>query len=244
MLVFHLVAWALFRPATLADASSTEIPMTLYTDNSCKDASTTAANVSLNLDVCTVTPGLGSFVLNPFPCSSGSVIGYVFSDTACGNANQNNLFKGGGDGANPHCYGPIKGDLAAVMLSCDQNTPKQPSSTTTIKVGPIATGASITSPSSSSTTKGASSDGSSSSSSSSNDSGTPGSSSSGWKSLNSGTRVGIIVALSVGIPLLTISGIYKERKRRAQGSHGIAMRPNLVHTSYSVSSTHYERFAR
>lgn len=147
--------------------------MNLYTDNSCNQASTTAANVSLSLDVCTVTPGLGSFVLSPFPCSSGSVIGYVFSDTACGNANQDNLFKGGGgDGnGNSHCYGPIHGDLAAVMLSCDQNTPGQPSSTTTVNVGPIATGATPTSPSS--TANGASNDGSS----SNNDSGTPRSSS-------------------------------------------------------------------
>lgn len=237
MLVFLLVAWALFRPVTLADASSTEIPMTLYTDNSCKDASTTAANVSLNLGVCTVTPGLGSFVLNPFPCSSGSVIGYVFSDTACGNANQNNLFRGGGDdGVNPHCYGPIKGGLAAVMLSCEQNTPKQPTSTTTINVGPIATGASITSPSS--TANVTSSDGSSSSS---NDSGTP-RSSSGWKSLNSSTRIGIIVALSVGIPLLTICGIYEERKRRAQGSHKIAMRPYPVQSAFVIESFRSERF--
>lgn len=209
MLVFLLSAWVLFCQATLADASSTEIPMTLYTDNSCKDPSNTTANASLKLDVCNVTPGLGSFVLNSFPCSSGSVIGYVFSDTACGNLNQNNLFKGGG-GANPHCYGPISGGLAALMLSCNQNTPGQPSSTTTINVGPIATGASKTSPSS--TSNGASSDGSSYSS---NDSGTPRSSSSGWNSLNSGTRIGIIVALSVGIPLLIVCGVTRKTTQKS-----------------------------
>jgi hypothetical protein len=220
-----LVAWALLRAATLANASATEIPMTLYTDNSCDDPSTTAANVSLNIDVCVVTPGLGSFVLEPFPCSSGSVITYVFSDTACGNVAEDSVFRGGGnDGDNANCYGPIKGDLAAIMLSCNQDTPGQPSSTTTIDVGPVATGASPTSISSTATSGSGNGDGSSPSSSSSSGtgsgSGSSSSNASGWNSLDLGTRIGIIVALAVGIPPILI-GIYtihlqkkkKERKK-------------------------------
>lgn len=225
MLVF-LIVWALLCPATWAGADGTEIPITLYTDNTCLDVSTTATNVSLNLDVCTVTPGLGSYVLNPFPCSSGSVIGYVFSDTACGNSDQSNLFRGGGgDGSNPHCYGPIYGGLAALMLSCKQNTPGQPSSTTTINVGPIAAGASPTS--TSSTAKGSGGDGSSStngssgggsSSTSATSIASSSSSPSGsWNSLDYGARIGIIVALAVGIPpiLLGIYAIYMKKKKKA-----------------------------
>jgi hypothetical protein len=81
-----LLAWVLIRSAILTRAGGTGIPITLYTDNACGTPSTTAANVSLEIGVCTVTPGLGSFHLQPYPCSSGSVANYVFSDTACGQA--------------------------------------------------------------------------------------------------------------------------------------------------------------
>ena len=241
LVVVLVVAGALLRAATLANASATEIPMTFYTDNSCDDASSTAAAVSVNIDVCVVTPGLGSFVLDPFPCSSGSVIAYVFGDTACGNVAEDSIFRGGGgDGTNDNCYGPIKGDLAAIMLSCKQDTPGQPSSTTTIDVGPVATGASPTSISTSSTATsgsgggGGSSPSSSSSSSSGTGSGSASSSSnpSGWDSLDLGTRIGIMVALAVGIPPILI-GIYtirlqkkKKERRRAEEeamSHGTPM---------------------
>lgn len=231
-----LVAWALLRAATLANASATEIPMTLYTDNSCDDPSTTAANVSLNIDVCVVTPGLGSFVLEPFPCSSGSVITYVFSDTACGNVVEGGVTRGGDGSNNDNCYGLIQGDLAAIMLSCNQDTPGQPSSTTTIDVGPVATGASPSSTSSTATSSSGGGDGSSPSSSSSSGTGSgSGSSSSssiasGWNSLDFGTRIGIIVALAVGIPPILL-GIYtihlqkkkKERRKAEEEAHGMPM---------------------
>lgn len=198
-----LVAWALLRAATLANASATEIPMTLYTDNSCDDPSTTAANVSLNIDVCVVTPGLGSFVLEPFPCSSGSVTTYVFSDTACGNVAGSPTRGGGGDGTNDNCYGLLTGDIAAIMLSCDQTSPGQPTSTTTINVGPIATGGSN---SSTSSTTG-SGDGSSSSS----DSSSP---ASGWNSLSLPVRI-VIVAVSVSVLSAILGGSYKNHRRNA-----------------------------
>ena len=219
MLIF-LSACALLISATLAGADGTEIPLILYTDNGCKVPSTTAANVSLNLNVCAVTPGLGSYMLNSFPCPSGVVIAYAFADTACGN--QHTVFEG-----LSNCYYPLKGALAAVMLSCDQNTPGPPSSTTTIDVGPVAT---VGTPKSSSAADSGSENGHGSSPTHSTTStpttpsnpsstGTGIVSPSGWKSLDLGTRIGIIVSLCVGIPpiIIALYALYQKR-RRAQMS--------------------------
>jgi hypothetical protein len=137
MLVFAL---AILR-AALVGASATEIPITLYRDNNCVDPSTTASNISLNINACVVTPGLGSFDLKPFPRSSGSVKNYVFTDRACGQLDYDYFSNGDLRGSNS-CYGRIDGDVAAVMLSCNQETPGEPISTTTITVGVVATGVS------------------------------------------------------------------------------------------------------
>ena len=80
-------AYLLIYIAILTHAGGTDIPLDFYTDNACAVPSTTAANISLELGVCSVTPGLGSFVLQPYPCSSGDVVQYAFSDTACGQPN-------------------------------------------------------------------------------------------------------------------------------------------------------------
>lgn len=242
-----LGALALLRAATLANASATEIPMTLYTDNGCENPSTTAANVSLNIDVCVVTPGLGSYILEPFPCSSGSVVSYVFTDTACGNVAQDTVFRGGGVfGGNDNCYGPTGGDMAAIMLSCNQDTPGQPSSTTTIDVGPVATGASPTSTSSTATSDSGAGGGSSSSSSSSSGTGFgSGSSSSysasGWNSLDLGTRIGIIIALAVGVPPILL-GIYTLRLQKRRKEQKKAEEEALAHgtpmQTYPFPHTH------
>jgi hypothetical protein len=186
--------------ATLTHAGGTDIPLDFYTDNACATPSTTAANISLELGVCSVTPGLGSFVLQPYPCSSGDVVQYAFSDTACGQPKSASRTSIEG-----YCYAEAEGgDIAAIMLSCDQTSPGQPTSTTTITVGPIATGGSN---SSTSSTTG-SGDGSSSSS----DSSSP---ASGWNSLSLPVRIVIIVGVSVSVLSAILGGSYEKRRRNA-----------------------------
>ena len=186
--------------ATLTHAGGTDIPLDFYTDNACAAPSTTAANISLEVGVCAVTPGLGSFVLEPYPCSSGDVVQYAFSDTACGQPHSASLTSIEG-----YCYAELEGgDIAAIMLSCDQTSPGHPTSTTTIAVGPIATGGSNSS-TSSTTGNG---DGSSFSS-------DPDSPTSGWNSLSLPVRIVIIVGVSVGVLSAILGGSYKKRRSNA-----------------------------
>ncbi|KAI4152639.1 MAG: hypothetical protein LQ340_002796 [Diploschistes diacapsis] len=115
-------------------AGGTSIPIALYTDIHCDTPSTLHPNASLSLGVCAVTPGLGSISLPAYPCTSGDVHVWAFADTSCGN--QDDIFSLGNDcdgRANPGAY-------AAIMLNCDSNSPGTPTATTTIDVGPIATG--------------------------------------------------------------------------------------------------------
>ena len=200
-----IFACLLIYIATLTHAGGTDIPLDFYTDNACATPSTTAANISLELGVCSVTPGLGSFVFQPYPCISGDVVQYAFSDTACGQLNSASRTGTG------YCYALVEGgDIAAIMLSCDQTSPGQPTSTTTITVGPIATGGSN---SSTSSTTG-SGDGSSSSSSNSS------SPTSGWNSLSLPVRIVIIVGVSVGVLSVIAGGSYRRRGRNAARATG------------------------
>ena len=235
-----LFVWALIRSVTLTYAGGTNIPITLYTDNACETPSTTAANISLNLGVCVVTPGLGSFELEPFPCPSGSVANYVFSDTACGQVDENSYYRGGNNG---YCYAPYTGDMAALMLSCDQTDPGQPTSTTTIDVGPVATGGASTSAASSPspTVDGGDGDGSSnngtnttSGSDSSSDSSSLGS---GWDSLNYAARIGIIVSLAMGIPTILI-GLFALWQKR-QSDRRKAQKAALIHGTPMPTSRYF-----
>ncbi|OCT53324.1 hypothetical protein CLCR_10665 [Cladophialophora carrionii] len=224
-----LVTGAL-RFSTYASASGTLIPITFYTnfgfDSGCTTPSTLATNISLELGACVVTPGLGSFHLSPFPCASGSVQNYVFTDTACGQVSRD--YYRGGDGS---CYTAYYGAMAAIMLSCDQESPEPPTATTTIPVAAVATGASS---STSSTTPSSSNEGgddSSATSTSTTDtsSSSASASASEWNSLDLGTRIGIIVSLAVGVPpiTLTIYMILQKRRRKADEqqaqAHGTPM---------------------
>jgi len=202
-----IFACLLIYIATLTHAGGTDIPLDFYTDNACATPSTTAANISLEIGVCSVTPGLGSFVFQPYPCISGDVVQYAFSDTACGQLNSASRTGTG------YCYALVEGgDIAAIMLSCDQTSPGQPTSTTTITVGPIATGGSN---SSTSSTTG-SGDGSSSSSSNSS------SPTSGWNSLSLPVRIVIIVGVSVGVLSVIAGGSFGRRRRNAAQATGHA----------------------
>jgi len=206
------VAWVLLSSAQLA-RSSTAIPLTLYTDHACSTPSASNPNVTLGLNVCAVTTGLESFVLSPFPCTSGNVAQWVFADVACGDVS-NAYYHGAGN--NNYCYAAYDGAIAAVMLTCDgdayETEPSRPTSTTTIAVGPVATaGASTAAPAAPSTSSGSTGTGGGPGASTSN------SVASGWNSLDLGTRIGIIVALAVGIPPILI-GLYtiRMKKRRDQ----------------------------
>ncbi|EXJ63934.1 hypothetical protein A1O7_00269 [Cladophialophora yegresii CBS 114405] len=228
MLVLFVACALLF--STYACADGTLIPITFYTNfgfsGGCTTPSTLATNVSLEIGVCVVTPGLGSFHLGLFPCASGSVQQYVFTDTACGQLSSD-YYSGVDD-----CYVAYYGAMAAIMLSCNQESPEPPSATTTIPVAAIATGASS---SSTSSTTSASSNGGGDNSSPSGTSSSPSpsssSSASGWSSLDLGTRIGIIVSLAVGIPpiILGIYTILQRRKRKADDqlaqAQGTPMQP-------------------
>ena len=174
-------------------ASGFDIPITLYTDTDCVTPSTSATNVSLGIGVCAVTPGLSSFHLGSFPCLSGSVRYYIFGDTACGHTT---------DFTDHYadCHSAIEGGLAAVMLSCNQEDPEQPSSFTTINVGPIATAASSTLPAAT----GGGGDDYPNSGSGSGSSPESSPEAHGWDSLSLGTKLGIIISLAVGVPPILI----------------------------------------
>ena len=209
----YFIALALLSWPQLA-RSSTGTFLSLYTDQACSTPSATNPNVTLGLNVCAVTTGLESFILLPAPCTSGDVAVWMFTDVACGNtASVLDWYHGAGD--NNYCWAAFNGAMAAVMLTCDADTsetePSRPTSTTTIAVGPVANAAT-------STTEGESTANtavpSTSSSATSTDGSTADSKASGWNSLDRGTRIGIIVAIAVGVPPILIGLYALQRQRR------------------------------
>jgi hypothetical protein len=161
---------------------ATEIPLSLYTDESCLTPSTSAPNITLGLNVCTVTTGLESFILPVIPCINGNVAVWGFTDNVCAN-----LGTGSWEISATHCYtSSSNGAIAAIMLTCDANTdetkPSAATATTTVSVGPVANSY----PTSTSTP-----------SSSSGDNSTPNSNTSPWDNLKIGARVGIFVVASL-----------------------------------------------
>ena len=161
---------------------ATEIPLSLYTDESCLTPSTSAPNITLGLNVCTVTTGLESFILPVTPCISGNVAVWGFTDNACANLGTSSW-----EISTKHCYASSSnGAIAAIMLTCDANAdetePSAAMATTTVSVGPVANSY----PTSTSTP-----------SSSSGNNSTPNSNTSPWDNLKIGARVGIIVVASL-----------------------------------------------
>jgi hypothetical protein len=197
-------------------ARGLDIALMLYTDHACSTPSASNPNVTLGLNVCAVTTGLESFILTPVPCTSGNVANWVFSDVACGDVSSA-YYRGAND--NNDCYAAYDGAMAALMLTCDgdvdETEPSRPTSTTTIAVGPVATrGASMTAPAAPSSTSSASGP---TGTGGNNGSSTTSSGGSWWNSLDSNTRIGIIVALAVGIPLIGLYCIYKKKKKDRRG---------------------------
>jgi hypothetical protein len=212
-----LAMFTFFITLALLAHRSTGVSLSLYTDQSCTTPSATNPNVTLGLNVCAVTTGLESFILLPSPCTSGDVAAWMFNDIACGNpAGFMDWYHGAG--GNDYCWATFHGAMAAVMLTCDANKdetyPSRPTSTTTIAVGPVAN------PPASATTGGGAtagpSTGSSSSETSTGESGsttTGNSTATGWSSLDLGTRIGIIVAICVGVPPIIIGLIALKKQR-------------------------------
>ncbi|KIM95699.1 hypothetical protein OIDMADRAFT_33784 [Oidiodendron maius Zn] len=178
---------------------ATEIPLSLYTDESCLTPSTSAPNITLGLNVCTVTTGLESFILPVTPCISGNVAVWGFTDNACAN-----LGTGSWEISATHCYASSSnGAIAAIMLTCDANAdetePSAATATTTVSVGPVANSypTSTTTPSSSSDS-------------------TPNSNTNPWDNLKIGTRVGIIVVASLAGLCFTYLVVRRVRNPPAQ----------------------------
>ena len=198
-----LLAASLALTSTLRTtaAAGTPIPLDLYTDPSCHHPSTISPNVSLALDTCAVTPGLGSVVLNPYPCTSGDVRVrvYAYSDTSCGTQDDIEA------GLESRCMERLgEGVYAAIVLSCDQEgNPGTPTATTTINVAPVATGASGS--------NGTAASGTDSSSSSSTSGPT-----SGWNSLSSGAKIGVYVG--AGIVAVVVIAVCWGRRSGSQSA--------------------------
>ena len=191
----------------------TPIPISLYTDIECETPSALHSNASIALGVCAVTPGLGSVDLNPFPCTSGDVKVWAFSDTACGK--QDDIFILGSN-----CFGRANsGAYAAIMLSCDADEPGQPTATTTIQVGSVATGGPApTSTQDAGGTSGSSGSTSPSSSPSESSSSSSSSSSSGWDGLSVGAKAGIIVGAIAAVAAggITMKCVFNCSRHRSE----------------------------
>jgi hypothetical protein len=192
---------------------STGIFLSLFTDQHCSTPSATNSNVTLGINVCAVTPGLESFIYTPVACTTGFAKAWVFTDVGCAKPVSPDYYYAGGN-SNDYCYAAyIPGVFPALMLTCDADahevTPSRPTSTTTIAVGPVvnaatstnAGGVTATGSSSAGSTTGSTGTGTGTSNSNSNSNAT------GWSSLDYGARVGIIVAIAVGVPPIFI-GLY------------------------------------
>jgi hypothetical protein len=118
--------------------SQLSVPLTFYTDNNCADPSTENPSFSAQLNVCIVTTGLGSVIVQTVPCSTGDVNILAYSDSACGATST--IFA-----LTDNCFGPIHGDVAAILVTCNQENAvgvidASPTATTTVPVGPVAGG--------------------------------------------------------------------------------------------------------
>ena len=176
-------------------SNDTTVSLGLFTDIECEAPSTVQPNVSLPLDVCAITPGLGSVTLPVVPCSEGSVQVWSFSGSAC--AKEDMIFVLGNN-----CMGrATEGTYGAIMLNCDETSPGVAASTTTLDLG-VALAATATS-----STTPASSSSNSSKNSIKNES-------SWWERISLGARIGIVIA-GVAAGILIIFGIW-DRIRRNQ----------------------------
>jgi hypothetical protein len=208
-MIAFFVALALLSAPELV--RSTGIFLSLFTDEHCSTPSTTNPNVTLGINVCAVTTGLESFIYVPVACTTGFAKAWVFTDVGCAKPVDPDYYYVGGS-SNNYCYAAyIPGVFPALMLTCDADadevTPSRPTSTTTIAVGPVVNAATSTT-AGGSTTTGASSAGSTTGSTGTGtDTSTSNSNATGWNSLDYGTRVGIIVAIAVGVPPIFI-GLY------------------------------------
>lgn len=208
-MIAFFVALALLSTPKLV--RSTGIFLSLFTDEHCSTPSTTNPNVTLGINVCAVTTGLESFIYVPVACTTGFAKAWVFTDVGCAKPVDPDYYYVG-ESSNNYCYAAyIPGVFPALMLTCDADaeevTPSRPTSTTTIAVGPVVNAATSTTAGGSTTTGASSAASTTDSTTDSTGTSTSNSNATGWNSLDYGTRVGIIVAIAVGVPPIFI-GLY------------------------------------
>ena len=193
--------------------SQLQISLSLFTDLSCAVPSTSHATVSTSTENCLVTTGLGSISNSNTPCSNGDVQLLLFSDTSCTQQLSSlDYYR-----VTKDCLARFSGDIAAVMLTCNQNDGAgnidagSAVATSTIPVGMVAGSASASPTSSgtasspsSGTTTGGSSDPSATTSDINNTNNDANPSSSSPK-LSTSDIITIAVGLGVGIPTVAIA---------------------------------------
>ncbi len=197
-----------------------DISVNFYTSTDCKTASNITPSAALNLSTCVVTPGLTSLYYATVPCAEGGiVVPYLFKDNTCGT--QQTILDFYKTGSDFHCLSDFASDtIASLLLSCNQTHPEQPQATTTVSVGPVATGAAPLSTTSASSGSNANSNG---------DQNTK----NGWSSLSLGAHIGIIVGAGVFVLILCIIGACSLRRRRpSRELHGPGYNNNSVASRY------------
>ncbi|MCJ1229925.1 hypothetical protein MMC12_006596 [Toensbergia leucococca] len=244
LLLFHNLS------AVLAQLQSLDF----YTDLQCQTASTEHAEASIPLSECIVTPGLGSVSINPIGCTSGSVNLISYSDTSCGTQlGSLDLEK-----VTNTCSGRYSGDIAAISLTCNQESdegtidPGTLTTTSTITVGQVAGSAQTSSPAG--TTSGAAtatqtaSSNTSSNSNSDGDGGTSnsavGSSTSSLSGLSTSDIISIAVGLGVGIPSIIIGLWQLQRLRRNRANRGMEMGRETSQNTYFDPNSYSNQYLR
>ncbi|KAG5979463.1 hypothetical protein E4U55_005135 [Claviceps digitariae] len=189
---YSLLTTALLLMSCAGLARCIDVPVNLYTSTDCKTVSSITPSTAFNLSTCVVTPGLVSLHYENVPCASGgTVVPYLFKDTAC--ATKQSVLDFYKTGSDFRCLSDFaSGTVAAVMMSCGRGRREQPQATRTVSVGAVATGAAATS-----TTL-------ASSASASGRANEQSDVKQGWKTLSHGARIGIIVAGGVVALILCV----------------------------------------
>ncbi|OQV06634.1 hypothetical protein CLAIMM_11177 [Cladophialophora immunda] len=198
-----------YNPVARDTGAGADIDLLLYTDHACSTPSASNPNITLGLNVCADTTGLESVILNPVPCTSGNVRIWAFTDLGCRDVSAG-VYRGANN--NNYCYAAFQGAIAAIMLTCDTDTsevePSSPTSTTSVaRVDEHRRKHRLIN----------------------------------YKftkerveQLDLGTRIGIIIALAVGIPPILI-GLYTISMKKKKNNEQVQAYPPYAH----IREPHY-----
>ena len=130
-------------------SAQSPVRLNFYTDQACVDPSTENPVASITLQECLFTTGFGPLSIPSVPCTSGDVQLLAFADTACGTQlDVMDWYK-----VSNTCAAGFRGDIAAILLICNQETDAGTVSvgdvtvTSTILVGSVANSAATVTPS-------------------------------------------------------------------------------------------------